>query len=132
MVQKKNVLDSHPKYSMGVGESFSNGRSTRSVYSDSLVTARKELYKLCRSVKWHNSGSDPIGYVYEYGFVDPYKSGKKYWAIKKDIAYLTYDKKSDLLWWKPQGKERRLVKSDGTLGIAANAYYKNLNKLRGL
>ena len=125
------------KYSMSVGESFSNGRGTGSVYADTLDKARKEIYKLCREVKWHNGNhSDPIGYVYVYG-MSTYGSGEKHWMIKDDIAYLTYDKKTGILWWKPLGKDSyakdsRMVKADGKLGLTRTAYYNRRNKMLGL
>ena len=121
------------KYSVVLQESCSNGRWTDVIYGDNITEIREKLYARAKRVKWHMTASDPIGSAYEYGMVDPYKSGQKYWGIKKSLAYLTYDKRGGVIWWDPRegsGKLKRMINSDGTLGVTWDHYYKMLNKLR--
>lgn len=129
MATKKNY-----KYSAQVKETFSYGRFT-STEADSLTEVRKKILKNVRSMNWHKTGSEPVGFCYVNGMVTNYLGGKQ-WGIKDQIAYLSYDKKANLLWWNPRKNnmgngETRLVKPDGTLGMTRTAYYNKLNKLNG-
>lgn len=128
----KMKLEDRPKYGMILQETCSNGQWTDHIYGNSIVEVRKALYSRARNVKWHKTASDPIGTANIYGMIDYYHTGNKAWRPKKELAYLTYDKKHDLLWWDPRDKsgKKKLVNSDGTLGLTWRQYYDRLAKLR--
>lgn len=125
-------LKDRPKYSAKLQESCSNGRWTDEIYGNNITEVRKKLYARAKNVNWHKTASDPSGFFYEYGMRDYYHTGKKTWSIKKTLAYLTYDKRDGVIWWDPRegpGKLKRVINSDGTLGLTWEQYYKRRNSL---
>ena len=115
------------KYEITLRETQSRGKVADSAYSNSLTEARKIIRQRALNTNWTMKITEgPSGFVYECGMVNGY------WHIKKQLAYIHYDKSEGIVWYKAGNNEYRMIKADGSLGITKSAYWKQLNKLRGL
>ena len=120
---KDMTFNDHAKY--GITLKTSRGTGIKECFANSITEARIVLFKRAREMKLFKTSDEIFGFAYEYGLINGY------WGVKKQLAYVTYDKSYGVLWWHVSGKELRVIKEDGTLGMTQTQFWSNMNHIRG-
>ena len=120
---KDMTFNDHPKY--GITLKTSRGAGIKECFANSITEARVVLFKRAWDMNWSKTSEEISGFAYEYGLINGF------WGVKKQLAYVSYDKSNCVLWWHVSGKERRVIKEDGTLGMTQTQFWRNMNQIRG-
>ena len=121
---KNMTFNDHAKYGITLGTSSRNNM-IKECYANSIVEARRLLFERTHDVNWSKVNTDIVGFAYEYGKIG------EHWGVKNQLAYISYDSKYGVLWWRQAGEESRVIKQTGTLGIGHGEFWQIMNKIRG-